>query len=308
MIPRAFDYHDPVSANAALALLAELGDEAKLMAGGQSLLPMMKLRVASPAHIVDLWRVRGLDAIGIEGDDIRIGALATHRALEDSELLRKRCPLLAKAAATIADPQVRNVGTIGGAAAHADPSANYSPALVALGAKLVLRSKEGERVVPAAQFFKDFFVTELRPTELITEVRVPALAEGDGWGVREAQPARAGFRAGERRRGGACGRQARLLAGRCGARLGRASAAARERGRGRAARQADRPPRRRGGGACDGARIQYVERRARGQRLPQGGGAGLRAPCARDRSGTHDERQRGDEPHDQRYGKREEAD
>lgn len=181
MIPRAFDYHDPVSANAALALLAELGDEAKLMAGGQSLLPMMKLRVASPAHIVDLWRVRGLDAIGIEGDDIRIGALATHRALEDSELLRKRCPLLAKAAATIADPQVRNVGTIGGAAAHADPSANYSPALVALGAKLVLRSKEGERVVPAAQFFKDFFVTELRPTELITEVRVPALAEGDGW-------------------------------------------------------------------------------------------------------------------------------
>lgn len=181
MIPRAFDYHDPASADAALALLTELGDEAKLMAGGQSLLPMMKLRMASPAHIVDLWRVRGLDAIRIEGDEIRIGALATHRALEDSELLRERCPLLAKAAATIADPQVRNVGTIGGAAAHADPSANYSPALVALGAKLVLRSREGERVVPAAQFFKDFFLTELRPTELITEVRVPALGEGDGW-------------------------------------------------------------------------------------------------------------------------------
>lgn len=181
MIPRAFDYHDPASPEEALALLAELGDEAKLMAGGQSLLPMMKLRVASPAHIVDLCRVRGLDAIREEGGEIRIGALATHRALEDSELLRKRCPLLAKAAATIADAQVRNLGTIGGAAAHADPSANYSPALVALGAKLVLRSKSGERVVLAAEFFKDLFLTELRPTELLTEVRVPALGESDGW-------------------------------------------------------------------------------------------------------------------------------
>lgn len=181
MIPRAFDYHDPASPEEALALLTELGDEAKLMAGGMSLLPMMKLRMASPAHIVDLWRIRGLDAIREEGGELRIGALATHRALEDSELLRKRCPLLARAAATIADPQVRNVGTLGGAAAHADPSANYSPALVALGAKLVLRSKQGERVVPAAEFFKDLFLTELRPTELLTEVRVPALAEGDGW-------------------------------------------------------------------------------------------------------------------------------
>jgi len=181
MIPRAFDYHDPASPEEALAFLTELGDEAKLMAGGMSLLPMMKLRLASPTHIVDLWRVRGLDTIREEGGEIRIGALATHRVLEDSELLRMHCPLLAKAAATIADPQVRNVGTIGGAAAHADPSANYSPALVALGAKLVLRSKEGERVVPAAEFFKDIFLTDLRPAELLTEVRVPALSESDGW-------------------------------------------------------------------------------------------------------------------------------
>lgn len=181
MIPRGFDYHDPTSPEEVLALLGEYGDEGKLMAGGQSLLPMMKLRMASPAHIIDLWRVPGLDTIRENGDEIRIGALATHRALEDSSLLGKRCPLLAKTAGAIADVQVRNLGTIGGAVAHADPSANYSPALVALGAKFVLRSKSGERVVSAAEFFKGLFLTELRPTELLTEVRVPVLGAGVGW-------------------------------------------------------------------------------------------------------------------------------
>ena len=181
MIPRGFDYHDPTSPEEVLALLGEYGDEGKLMAGGQSLLPMMKLRLASPAHIIDLWRVSGFDTIRETGDEIRIGALATHRALEDSSLLNKRCPLLAKAAGTIADAQVRNLGTLGGAAAHADPSANYSPALVALGAKFVLRSKTGERVVAAADFFQGLFQTALQATELLTEVRVPALGAGDGW-------------------------------------------------------------------------------------------------------------------------------
>lgn len=181
MIPRAFDYHDPESAEEALALLAKYGDEGKLMAGGQSLLPMMKLRLASPAHVIDLWRVSGLDSITESGGEVRIGGLATHRALEDSALLRERCPLLARAAATIGDPQVRNLGTIGGSIAHADPSANYPPALVALGAKFVLRSKGGERVVAAGEFFKGLFQTELRPTELLTQVRVPALGAGVGW-------------------------------------------------------------------------------------------------------------------------------
>jgi carbon-monoxide dehydrogenase medium subunit len=181
MIPRAFEYHDPDSPEDVLALLGKYGDEGKLMAGGQSLLPMMKLRLASPAHVIDLWRVRGLDTITERDGEIRIGGLATHRALEDSTLLRAHCPLLAKAAATIGDPQVRNLGTIGGSIAHADPSANYPPALVALGAKFVLHSKTDERVVAAGEFFKGLFQTELRPTELLTEVRVPALGAGVGW-------------------------------------------------------------------------------------------------------------------------------
>lgn len=181
MIPRGFEYHDPTSADEVLSLLAEHGEDAKLMAGGQSLLPMMKLRMASPARIVDLWRVPGFRDIRESGDEIRIGALATHRTLEDSKLLQARCPLLGKAAGLIGDPQVRNLGTIGGAVAHADPSANYPPALVALGAKFVLRGKSGERVVPAADFFRDLFATELRPTELLTEIRVPALGARDGW-------------------------------------------------------------------------------------------------------------------------------
>jgi carbon-monoxide dehydrogenase medium subunit len=181
MIPRSFEYYDLASAEEALAFLGEHGEDGKIMAGGQSLLPMMKLRMVSPARIGDLARVPGMRDIRESGDEIRIGALATHRDLEDSPVLRARCPLLAKAAALIGDPQVRNLGTIGGAVAHSDPSANYPPALVALGAKFVLRSKDGERIVPAAQFFRDLFTTDLRPTELVTEIRVPALGAKDGW-------------------------------------------------------------------------------------------------------------------------------
>lgn len=181
MIPRGFDYYDPSTLEEVLDLLNGYGEDGKLMAGGQSLLPMMKLRMASPSKIIDLWRLSGLDYIEEAGNEIRIGGLATHRSLEDSDILKRRCPLLAKAAATIGDPQVRNLGTIGGAVAHADPSANYPPALIALGAKFVLRSKSGERVVNAADFFKGLFRTELRPVELLTEIRIPVLNAGDGW-------------------------------------------------------------------------------------------------------------------------------
>jgi carbon-monoxide dehydrogenase medium subunit len=181
MIPRSFDYHDPTSVEEVLALLGEYGEEGKLMAGGQSLLPMMKFRLVSPANIIDLWRVPGFDDIRETEGEISIGARATHRTLEDSSLLQSRCPLLAKAAGAIGDAQVRNLGTIGGAIAHADPAANYPPALVALGAKLVLRSKTDERIVPAAEFFKDMFVTQLRPTEMLMEVRVPILGADIGW-------------------------------------------------------------------------------------------------------------------------------
>ncbi len=181
MIPRSFEYHDPTSLPEILTLLARYGEAAKVMAGGQSLLPMMKLRLASPARIIDLWRVAGLDDIREAEGELRIGARATHRALEDSELLRRRCPLLARAAEVIGDVQVRNLGTIGGAVAHADPAADYTPVLLALGARLVLRSAKGERVVAAADFFQGLFQTALGPTEMVTEVRVPVLGEGAGW-------------------------------------------------------------------------------------------------------------------------------
>jgi carbon-monoxide dehydrogenase medium subunit len=181
MIPHSFDYHDPESIEQVLALLSEHGDDGKLMAGGQSLLPMMKFRLVSPAHVIDLWRVRGHYEIRESGDEICIGALATHRTLEDSSVLRSRCPILAKAAGCVGDAQVRNMGTIGGAISHADPAANYSPVLIALGAKFVLRSKTGERIVPATDFYKGMFSTALQPTEMLVEVRVPVLGKDSGW-------------------------------------------------------------------------------------------------------------------------------
>ncbi len=181
MIPRSFGYHDPATLDEALTLLGEYGEDGKLMAGGQSLLPMMKFRLASPAHIVDLCRIPGVDTIEESNGEIRIGALATHRSLEDSQLLKSRCPILAKAASSIGDAQVRNLGTIGGAIAHADPAANYSPVLVALGARFVVRSAQGERVVAAADFYKDTFVTALRPSEMVTEIRVLAFGREVGW-------------------------------------------------------------------------------------------------------------------------------
>ena len=181
MFPRSFEYHDPVSLDEVLDLLDEHGDDGKLMAGGQSLLPMMKLRMASPSHIVDLWRLGGFDTIQEVGDEVRIEALATHRDVAQSSLLQSRCPLLAKAASAIGDPQIRNLGTIGGAVAHADPSADYSPALVALGATVVVRSRAGERFVAAGEFYRGLLEPDLDPTEMVTEVRVPALAAGTCW-------------------------------------------------------------------------------------------------------------------------------
>ena len=181
MFPRAFEYHDPTTLDEVLGLLDEHGDDGKLMAGGQSLLPMMKLRMASPPHVVDLWRLEDFDAIREADGELCIGALATHRALAGSRLLSNRCPLLAKAASSIADPQVRNLGTIGGAVAHADPSADYAPALVALGAVIVIRSRAGERKVAACEFYRGLLETDLDPTEMVTEVRVPVPAARTGW-------------------------------------------------------------------------------------------------------------------------------
>ncbi len=171
MIPASFDYESPSSLNEALSLLAR--DDAKLLAGGHSLLPAMKLRLSSPALLVDLGRISGLAYIRDAGDHISIGAMATHKTIASSVLLHSDSPLLAQAAARIGDVQVRNRGTIGGSLAHADPAADYPAAILALDAELVATSSAGERLIPARDFFTGLFSTALKPNEILTEIRAP---------------------------------------------------------------------------------------------------------------------------------------
>ncbi|MBI2956724.1 MAG: xanthine dehydrogenase family protein subunit M [Acidobacteria bacterium] len=174
MIPRGFDYFSPQTLEEALALVAEHGAEAKLLAGGHSLLPMMKLRLAAPGVLIDLGRISDLRAIREEGEQIVIGAMTTHAEIEKSGLLRRRAPLLAEAAAEIGDVQVRNRGTLGGALAHADPAADYPAAVLALDAELTLVSQRGTRTVAAQDFFVDLLTTALEPGEILTEIRFAA--------------------------------------------------------------------------------------------------------------------------------------
>lgn len=177
MFPGNFDYHRPGSLDEAIGLLRNLKD-AKLLAGGHSLIPAMKLRAAQPTAVVDLGRLPGLAGIGDSGDSLRIGALTTHAAVADSETARAGCPLLAEAAAAIGDIQVRNRGTLGGSLAHADPGADYPAAMLALGAEITVIGPGGERTLAAADFFVDLFTTALAETEVITSVRVPKAAGG----------------------------------------------------------------------------------------------------------------------------------
>ena len=172
MIPASFDYESPKTLNEALSLLAS-HEDAKLLAGGHSLLPAMKLRLANPALLIDLGRIAGLDYIRDAGDTISIGALTTHGTVASSQLLLSSSPLLAQAAANIGDIQVRNRGTIGGSLAQAHPSADYPAAVLALDAQIAASSQSGERVIPAREFFTGMFTTALRPDEIITEIRVP---------------------------------------------------------------------------------------------------------------------------------------
>jgi carbon-monoxide dehydrogenase medium subunit len=170
MITNHFDYTAPTSLSEALGLIA---GGAKPLAGGMSLIPMMKLRLASPDHLVDLGRLPELNYIREEGGEIHIGAGATHYDIESSPLLRGKCPLLHETATCIGDIQVRNRGTIGGSIAHADPAADYPAALQALEARIVLKSSSGERIVPTAEFFLDTFTTALEPNEIVMEIIVP---------------------------------------------------------------------------------------------------------------------------------------
>jgi carbon-monoxide dehydrogenase medium subunit len=184
VIPAAFDYQRASSADEAIALIAEAGDEAKFLAGGHSLLPLMKLRLASPTVLVDVGRLTDLSYIRDGGDHVAIGALTRHHDIEHSPLLHEQVPLLAHAASHVGDPQVRHRGTIGGSIAHADPASDLPATVLALGGSMVARSSRGERVIEASAFFQGFLESSLEPDELLTEIRVPKLA-GAGWGFQK---------------------------------------------------------------------------------------------------------------------------
>ncbi|MHA7881123.1 MAG: FAD binding domain-containing protein [Saccharospirillum sp.] len=182
MIPGAFEYHAPTSVADAVSLLGQLGDEAKVLAGGHSLLPMMKLRFAEPAHLVDLNRIAELKGISEADGLVIIGAMTTENQLIASDLLAQKCPLIVQAAKLIADPQVRNRGTIGGDIAHGDPGNDHPAVMLALGASFVLAGPEGERTVPADGFFLGTYWTGLEEGEILKQIRVPVITADTGYG------------------------------------------------------------------------------------------------------------------------------
>lgn len=173
MLPPRFEYHRPGTLDEALRLLSDLGDDAKVLAGGQSLIPLLKLRLAAPGHLVDINRIEGLAGITQADGQVRIGALTRHHDLETSDLLRRAAPTVASAAPMIADPLVRNMGTIGGSLAHADPAGDLGSVMLSLGASVIARGAGGEREIAIGEFLVDTFTTSLRPDELVTEIRIP---------------------------------------------------------------------------------------------------------------------------------------
>ena len=176
MYPAQFDYHTPGTVREALDLLGRHKDDAKLLAGGHSLLPAMKLRLAQPKHLVDLRKVPGLTGIKEDGGVLVIGAMTSHFAVESSSVVKSKCPVLASTAALIGDPMVRNMGTIGGSLAHADPAADYPAVVIACGAEMVAEGPKGKRTIKIDDFFKGLLTTALSPDEILTEVRVPVMA------------------------------------------------------------------------------------------------------------------------------------
>jgi carbon-monoxide dehydrogenase medium subunit len=172
MYPASFEYHAPTTIAEAIALLGRYGDEAKVISGSQSLIPLMKLRLAQPSHLVDLRKVDGLTGVREVQGSLQIGALTTHAALAKSELLRAKLPMAAEAAGQIGDAQVRNLGTIGGSLAHADPSADWPAVLTALDASVVVAGPQGERTLKVEQLIVGPLTTALEPGEILTQVRV----------------------------------------------------------------------------------------------------------------------------------------
>jgi carbon-monoxide dehydrogenase medium subunit len=180
MIPNNFEYFAPKSVPEALSLLSKYQEDVKVLAGGHSLLPQMKLRLAAPKYVVDIGRIPGLAYIKEASGKISIGALTTHYALESSALLKQKCPLLSETAAAIGDVQVRNRGTIGGSLVHADPAADWPAAVLALDAELKVIGKSGERTIKAEDFFVEMMTTAIQPTELLTEIQIPQLPARTG--------------------------------------------------------------------------------------------------------------------------------
>jgi carbon-monoxide dehydrogenase medium subunit len=184
MIPAPFDYKRASTLDDALSMLADGGEDAKLLAGGHSLLPLMKLRLATPSLLVDIGRLAELSYVREEGEEVAIGALTRHRDLEVSEVLRRHVPLLAHVAGQVGDPQVRHRGTIGGSIAHGDPASDLPAACLALGATFKAVGPSGERSLEAAEFFRGFLETALGADEVLTEIRVPKVT-GAGWSFQK---------------------------------------------------------------------------------------------------------------------------
>jgi aerobic carbon-monoxide dehydrogenase medium subunit len=187
MIPAAFDYHSPATLDEALDLLAQHGDKAKILAGGQSLLPMLKLRLGQAGVLIDIGRVPGLEYIKEEGGVLRIGATTRESALERSELIRSKYPILADTAAVIADPLIRNRATVGGNLAHSDPANDHPATMLALGATILARAPKGERTIPIGEFFTGIFSTALAPNEILTEIRIPIPPPRSGGAYRKLE-------------------------------------------------------------------------------------------------------------------------
>jgi carbon-monoxide dehydrogenase medium subunit len=178
MYPAAFEYHAPTSVQDAIGLLTKLKDDAKLLAGGHSLVPMMKLRLAQPKHLIDLRKVSGLGGIKEEGGALAIGAMTTHYQVESSPLVKSKIPMLSEVGGIIGDPAVRNLGTVGGSLAHADPAADWPAAVIALGAEFVCEGPKGRRTVKVDDWFQGLMSTAVREDEILVQVRVPVWPAG----------------------------------------------------------------------------------------------------------------------------------
>jgi aerobic carbon-monoxide dehydrogenase medium subunit len=192
MIPGAFEYYAPRSLTDAVKFLAAHRDDVKILSGGQSLLPLMKMRLSKPGFIVDIGRIPGLDTITEDGDSLIIGGLITHAQVESSDLLKKKCPLLPQTATTIADVQVRNCGTIGGSVAHADPAGDWPATIVTLDAEIKVVGPSGERRVKCADFFLGLLMSVLEPDEIVTAIKVP-ITGNDKTAYLKAAPRSSGF-------------------------------------------------------------------------------------------------------------------